>query len=259
MNQASPTIELKDLLKASIRAIKEARPYLSSNALAASLSIPGSTLGRIENKGTNKPEFKHAVAILKAAHGEKKALVFAEAHYPELMANLEKIYKGNKHVPFVHVKAEKYFQDPTSFELMIMATSEAGIDRKVVKNEYGNKGLAILDELLANEVLIDTDGVIGIKGSINARQETVHKLVQNLVAHNYDLAAFGQKDNWLSLQYDSVDLEKALPKVREIMEKASSEVRAILNDPAYKGKDVLWASMMADSLKKQAPKKEVLQ
>ncbi|MBX9697409.1 MAG: hypothetical protein K2X53_04920, partial [Alphaproteobacteria bacterium] len=170
-----------------------------------------------------------------------------------------KIYKGNKHIPFVDVDAEKYFRDPTSYELMVMATSEAGINREAVKAEYGNKGLSILDELIEKEVLIDNDGVIGIKGNINARQGTVHQLVQNLITQNYDLPAFGKKNNWLSLQYDSVDLEKALPRVREIMEKASSEVRALLNDPAYKGKDVMWAVMAADSLKKQGPQKEVLQ
>lgn len=259
MLEVSPATDLKALLKDSIRIIKQSKPRLSTTALAVTLDIPASTLSRIENSGTKRPEFKHAMALLTAAHGEEKALTFAQAYYPELMENFERIYKGNKDVPFVDVDTEKYFQDPTTFELMIMATSETGIDRRVVKSEYGNKGLAILDELLANEVLIETDGVIGIKGSINARQETVHKLVQNLMAHNYDLAAFGKKDNWLSLQYDSVDIEKALPKVREIMEKASSEVRAILNDPAYKGKDVLWASMTADSLKKQGSGKEVLQ
>lgn len=259
MLENSTATDLKDLLKESIRLIKQAKPRLSSNALASSLDIPGSTLSRIENSGTRRPDFKHAIAIVKAAHGEEKARACLERYYPELIENFERIYKGNKDVPFVDVDSEKYFQDPTTYELMIMATCEAGIDRKVVKSEYGNKGLAILDELLANEVLIETDGVIGIKGSINARQATVHKLVQNLMAHNYDLAAFGKKENWLSLQYDSVDIEKALPKVREIMEKASSEIRAILNDPAYKGKDILWASMTADSLKKQGPGKEVLQ
>lgn len=246
------TIDLKDLLKESIRLIKLARPRLSTNALAASLSIPSSTLSRIENSGTTKPEFKHAIAILKAAHGEKLAHTFAKRYYPQLVVGLEQIYKANKDVPFIAVDSEKYFQDPTTYELMLMATSGTGIDRKYVESEYGNKGLTILDELLANEVLVETGGVIGIKGNINTRQETVHKLTQNLITRNYDLAAFGKKDNWLSLQYEAVNLEKAMPMLREIMERASSEINDVLNDPIYKGKDILWASMTTDSLKQQS-------
>ena len=253
------TIDLKDLLKESIRLIKLARPRLSTNALAASLSIPSSTLSRIENSGTTKPEFKHAIAILKAAHGERLAHTFAKRYYPQLVVGLEQIYKGNKDTPSVDNKSEKYLEDPTTYELMLMATSGTEIDRKVVVSEYGNKGLAILDELLANEVLIETDGVIAIKNNINTRQETVHKLTQNLIARNYDLTAFGRKDNWLSLQYEAVNLEKAMPALHGIMERANSEIRAILNDPAYKGKDILWASMATNSLKKQGSEKKVFQ
>jgi hypothetical protein len=49
-----------------------------------------------------------------------------------------------------------------------------------------------------------------------------------------------------------------MPVVREVMERASSEIQAILNDPNYKGKDILWASMAADSMKKQGPGKAML-
>lgn len=253
------TIDLKDLLKESIRLIKVAKPRLSTNALAASLSIPSSTLSRIENSGTAKPEFKHAIAILKAAHGEKLAHSFAKRYYPQLVLGLEKIYESKKESPYVAEDYEKYLEDPTTYELMLMATSGAGIDRKVVKSEYGNKGLAILDELLANKVLVETNDVIGIKGNINTRQETVHKLTQNLIARNYDLAAFGRKDNWLSLQYEAVNLEKAMPVLQEIMARANSEIRAILNDPDLRGKDIVWASMTANSLKKQGSEKKVFQ
>jgi hypothetical protein len=251
-------IDLKDLLKESIRLIKQAKPRLSTNALAASLSIPSSTLSRIENSGTAKPEFKHAIAILKAAHGEKLAHTFAKRYYPQLVVGLEQIYNGKKDAPAINNEFEKYFQAPSSYELMLMATCDTGIDRKVIISEYGNKGLAILDELLASGVLIETEGAIRIKGNINVGQVTVHKQIQNLIERNYDLASFGRKENWLSLQYEAVNLEKAMPVVREVMERASSEIQAILYDPNYKGKDIMWASMAADSLKKQGPGKAML-
>ena len=259
MLEVTPTTELRVLLRESIRLIKKARPHASTSSLAVSLDIPGSTLSRIENGGTRRPEFKHAMAVLTTAYGEEKGCAYAAQFYPELMENFEKIYSGNKEVPFVDSDSEKYFQDPTTYELMIMATSDAGIDRERVKDEFGKKGITILEELLEQEVLTETNGTIALKGNINARQPTVHKLVQNLITHNYDLAAFGKKENWLSLQYESVDLDKAMPKVREILQSASAKIREVLNDPSYKGKDVLWASMSSDSLIKQGPKREELQ
>lgn len=253
------TTDLKELLKASIQLLKQQKSNLSSSAIASNLGIASSTFGRIENGEVRRPDFRHTLSILKAAYDEDTAMKGMTKFYPEVTQNFEKVYPGNKDVPFIDTDSEKYFKDPTSYELMVMATSEAGISRDQVKCEFGNKGLGILNELLAQGVLMDNDGIIGIKGNINATQPTVHKLVQNLIAQNYDIGAFGNKANWLSLQYDSVNLEIALPKVREIMQKASGEIRAVLNDPAYKGKDVLWASMASDSLMKQTPQKEVLQ
>jgi hypothetical protein len=134
-----------------------------------------------------------------------------------------------------------------------MATSGMGLTREKVMEEFGKKGLSIVNKLLKNDVLEENDGRIGLVGPINAAQSTVHKLLQNLVRLSYDLDAFGNgKDNWLSVQYDAVNLEVVMPKAREIMVRANQELRELLNDPSSKGKDVLWAGLVMDSLKKIA-------
>ena len=258
MLDMTPNTDIRELLRTSIRHIKQQKPNLSSSALAVQLDIASSTLGRIENAEVKRPDIKHAISIVKAAYGEETAKRFTETYYAEVLRKIDSIYRGNKNVPFLDEDAEKYFRDPAFYELMVMATSEAGVTRETVRIEFGNKGLAALDDLIANEVLIETDGVYGIKGNINATQGTVHKLVSNLIGQNYDIDAFGKKSNWLSLQYESVNMETALPVIKDIMEKASAEIRVVLNDPAYKGKDVLWAAMSTDSLKKQGSQ-EVLQ
>ncbi len=258
MLDITPDTDIRELLRTSIRHIKQLRPNLTSSALAVKLDIANSTLGRIENGEVKRPDITHAISIIKMAHGEETAKTFAETYYSEVLRKIDSIYKGNKNVPFVDEDAEKYFRDPTFYELMVMATSEAGVTRETVRIEFGNKGLSALDDLIANEVVIESNGVYGIKGNINATQSTVHKLVHNLIGQNYDIEAFGKKPNWLSLQYESVNMSKALPIVKEIMEKASAEIRVVLNDPAYKGNEVLWAAMSTDSLKKQGSQ-EVLQ
>jgi len=259
MLDLSTNPDLKEMLKASIQIIKKKKSNLSSNAIANKLDISTSTFGRIINGEVRKPDVKHTFTIISEAYNEVVAKKVTEHFYPEVMANFDTIYKGNKDVPFIDGDAEQYFRDPATYELMLMATSEAGITRDKVKEEFGNKGIKVLEELLENEVLIDNEGVIGIKGNINARQATVQKLVENLIGGNYDIAAFGQKNNWLSLQYDSVNLETVLPQIKEIMQNANAEIRAVLNNPNSKGKDVLWAAMVCDSLTKQQAPKEVLQ
>lgn len=259
MLDLSTNPDLKEMLKASIQIIKKKKSNLSSNAIANKLDISTSTFGRIINGEVRKPDIKHTFTIISEAYNEVTAKQVTEHFYPEVMANFDTIYKGNKDVPFIDGDAEQFFRDPATYELMLMATSEAGITQDKVKEEFGNKGLKVLEELLTNGVLIDNDGVIGIKGNVNARQSTVQKLVENLIGGNYDIAAFGQKNNWLSLQYDSVNLETVLPQIKEIMQNANAEIRAVLNNPNSKGKDVLWAALVCDSLTKQPAPKEVLQ
>jgi hypothetical protein len=128
--------------------------------------------------------------------------------------DFSKVYSGNQDVPFVSPEAESYFRNATTYEIMLMATTEAGITKEVAKEEFGRKGLAVLERLLSENVLHDKNGKISINGPINANQETVHKLLCNLIQMNYDVDAFGSKDNWLTLQYISANANYVRPYVR---------------------------------------------
>lgn len=255
MIDSSPQPDLREMLRQSIRLIKQKKPNLSSSSLALNLQISNSTFGRIENGEVRRPDFVHALAIIKAAHGDESAQEFANTYYPEVVANLKNLYKNTLDVPFVDCKDEQYFAGTATYELMMLATSRSGISRELVKAEYGNKGLSILDDLLAREVLTEVDGLIALNGRINATQPTVHRLAQNLLASNYNVHAFEECNNWLSLQYESVDKQKVLPLMREIMERASKEVRSLFNDPALQGDDVIWTTLTFDTLNS----KEVIQ
>jgi len=193
MLELTPETDLRMLLRESIRGLKKAKPNLSSSALANTLSIANSTFGRIENGEVKRPDFLHTTSIVTAMHGEAIAQKVLAHFYPEVAKNFDRVYKGNKDVPFIAPDAEKYFCDPSTHELLVAATSNAGITREFVKVEYGKKGLAALEELLTNGVLEEVDSKVCLAGKINARQRTVHQLAQNLLAHNYGIDAFGQK------------------------------------------------------------------
>ena len=74
--------------------------------------------------------------------------------------------------------------------------------------------------------------------------------MQNLMGRSYDLCSFGDNNNWLSIQYESVNLTAASSRIRDIYIKAYQEVRAVLDDPGFKGDDVIWAGLAMDSLTK---------
>lgn len=62
--------------------------------------------------------------------------------------------------------------------------------------------------------------------------------------------------NWLSLQYESVNKEKALPVASEIIHDANNKLRTLFTDPKFKGKDVVWAELVLDTLPTTVVKNE---
>lgn len=241
--------ELGNFLKSCITKIKERSPHLSSNAISTKLRITNSTFNRIENLEVKRPTFDHAIKIVRAACEESEVKTFIEKYYPSMLKNFSNIYKENSDVPFVKIEAESYFEDQATFELMMMATSNNGITREVTIREFGNRGLKTLDKLLENGTLTENNGVISYSGRINASQETVQKLLLNLISLSYNLEGIDESlKNWLSLQYESVNKEKALPVASEIIHEANNKLRALFTDPKYKGEDVVWAGLVLDTL-----------
>jgi hypothetical protein len=137
---------------------------------------------------------------------------------------------------------------------MLMATTEAGITKEMAKEEFGRKGLGVLERLLSENVLHEKNGKISINGPINANQETVHKLLSNLIQMNYDVDAFGSKDNWLTLQYISANADYVRPKLLEVLKKTNGEIREIFNSPMAQGNDIVWTGMVMDTLSKKNDK-----
>lgn len=258
MIDLTPETDLRTLLRDSIRLIKRNKPNLSSSALAVQLEIAGSTFGRIENGEAKRPDLQHTIAIVSSAHGADSVQAVINAFYPEVARNFEKAYKGNGDVPFVAPDAERFFCDATTHELMVAATCNAGLSRESIQSDYGKKGLTVLESMLASGILEENEGKICFKGKINARQSTVHQLAANLIQHNYDLDAFGSKENWLTLQYESVN-DEALGLIREILTDTAAKLRKVYNDPSYQGNKVVWTTLASDTLVKQGIRKEVLQ
>jgi hypothetical protein len=240
--------DIKDFLSDCIKSIKKTYPNLSSVQLAKKLDLPSSSFSRFENREIKKPSFSLALKIVREACGETRVQDFIKLHYPDMYNNLAKTYPGNVDIEFIPQAAEIFFEDSTSFELMMMATTNAGLTKEVVIAEFGKRGLLTLEKLVEKNVLKDLNGKFTLGTKVNAGQKTVKMLLQNLINSSYDLDAFGTQENWLSVQYESVNLTKVKPKVRDACVRANKELREIFNDPENAGTDVMWAGLVMDSL-----------
>lgn len=240
-------------LKKCIRQIKEAHPNLSTLQLSKKLGIPSATLARIENLDVVKPSFKYAIAILRAICPQDEGIdEFIAKHYPELSQTFNRVYSGNKNLRFVEPEADQFFEDHRTFEFMMMATSASGLTEAAVLKKYGMNGLQIVQGLVERGLLKrNGDALYYTTENVNFGQDTIHKLAQNLITFSYDLEAFGNKLNWLSVQFESVNKDVVGPRMIEIMREANQKIRELLNSPEAKGKDVVWASLGTDYLDRE--------
>lgn len=252
MLEASHFEDLSDFLESCVSKIKKSYPRFSSLQLAKRLGIPNSTFDRISKKEVTTPSFNYALKIVQEVCEDESVQSFIKKFYPKMYEDFSTVYPGNKDVPFVAPEAEPYFQDPSTFELMLMATTNAGLTRAKTLEEFGKRGISTLDKLIQNGILKEENDKISIEGPVNAKQDTVHRVLQNLVKLNYDLESFGDHKNWLSVQYESVKSEVVVPKLREICIEANQKIRELMNAPESKGSDVVWAGIVMDSLAKHS-------
>ncbi len=244
--------DLGDFLNSCVGALKKRFPHYSATQLAKTVDVTQSSFNRVKNQNVDRPTFNTAFKIVRAACGEEKVQSFIKRFYPEMSETIERAYPGNADVPFVAPAAETFFQDSTTHEIMMMATTHAGLSREKTLEEFGKKGLAVLNKLLQEGILKEVDNKISIEGTVNATQETVHMFLQNLIKMNYDVDAFGDNKNWLSVQYESVKRDVVVPQLREIYIRLNQEIRSVMTAPESKGPDVVWAGLVMDSMSKHA-------
>ena len=240
--------DLSLFLSDCVEKLKKDYPRYSNLQLSKMVDMTNSSFDRIYKKEAKKPKFNNAIKIVRSVCGDEDIKSFIKRFYPDMLEQFERVYSGNSNVPFVKPEAEAFFQDPSTYEIMMMVTSSTDITKEDIQAEFGRKGLAIVDKLLALHILRDDDKSISIKGSVNATQPTVQTLLKNLVEKSYDVDAFGEKLNYLTLQYEGVNKEYVAPRLLEILRRANTDIRQLFNLPQAKGRDVMWAGLVMDTL-----------
>lgn len=246
-----------EFLRNCIRQLKKNAGNVTAANIARKLKIPTSTLNRIENMEVETPDFNNAMKIVRAVCKDEAVNKFVEKFYSKMAQTFARVYSGNSEVPFVEPDIEAYFEDSNTYEYLMLATSNVKMTEESILENYGKRGLAKVNELIEREILKKQgDTILLSRGPVNAGQETVHKLLQNLITFNYDVGAFGRKDNWLTIQYEAANKSYVMPRVVDIMRSANQQVRELLESPSSKGNDVVWVGMSADTIDKLDPSLE---
>lgn len=251
LTKALPENSLALALKKRIDSYMELNPRKSSTQIAKEFQISVPVFHRMQNLLTKKPAFDQTIKILRGTGHQEDIRYFLETYYPEFAESYDRVYQGNKAARFVPIEQESYFEDTQYYELMLLAYSKAGITRSYIKENFGKRGIDNLEELINKGLLEEKEGKIaGAEDNINASQETVKILLTNLVTNNYKLKNFGSKldANWLTIQFESVDKEKVMPKLTDILREANAKIRKVMNDTDNAGQDVVWTGLIMDSL-----------
>ena len=223
--------------------------------VAEKVGISTSSFQRMAKKETGSPNFHNALKVVQSVCVDGDVKAFIERFYPEMLGDYQKTYVGNDEIPFAPLEMEDFFRDTVTYELMLFISSTGDRTRQAVEKQFGNKGLDILDEL-AERGMVEDSGELSIDGAIKLSQDVNQALLQNLIRNNYDLKSFGEKDNWLSVQWNSVNLDKAMPRLREVCIKMTQEAREILNAPELQGDDVVWLGAVMDTLLRKSNKQQ---
>ena len=238
-----------DFLAQCAKMLAEKHPRSSSYcALSKRVGIPRSTFERIAKKEVQSPSFHNALKVVQSVCEDGKVKDFMEKFYPEMREEFERVYPSNSDLPFVPPEVEEFFTNALTYEMMLFISSFDNLTLEDLEKRFGDKGKPVLEKLMGSKAVKVEDGKVIFNGPVNMEQSAVHRLFLQLANNNYDVQSFGKTDNWLSLQYHSVDMEKVMPQLREICRKASEEAWEVLKDSGSRGDDLIWFGMVMDGL-----------
>lgn len=244
--------DLAMMLRRKIRAYKKARPNLSSHQIAKKFGMSSATFSRIENLDIKNPTFDQVIKVLTGTGDHKDVLAYLKMHYPQIARIYSEGFSEKDESMFLRGKSAEYMTNPRTSKLMIMALSECGLKKSVVKDEFGNEGLRTLDFLIEKGILYSMDGeLFRPKESGSAvDMKTTKALVNRALNDFYDVKGYEERTsmNFLSFQSESINLEKVYPMIISLLSELQQNVRTIFNDPSNKGEETVFVSMISDSL-----------
>jgi len=238
------------VLKAFIGDFKAKHPNLSSNQIAQRLSIPQSSLNRIENETTN-PSLENVLGVLAGTGNYHRIPEVLGEIFPNQKERFEKIFSANVDTPLLDDVSSRYATDPETFLLIQMGFTRTGISEFEVRERFGSWGLDKLKVLIESGVLIRRDDGLycANEEKVNVTFSDLKKIVCLAIEKCFDPDLIAQGESHLSYQTESVN-EAGLHLIFEELKKAQVSIRRIMYNPIYYGDHKVFAAMVADKIVK---------
>jgi len=250
--QLQETVSNTVLARECVRELKVKYPNFSSAQIAKQIGMSQPTFSRIENGQTN-PSLNSISKLLSAIGKSHKISEAIEIANPSLASTLKENLSHNIDTPVMGGELAKYFSNTEYRNILLLALSRSGTTRDEVQGEYGNAGIKKLEEMLNSAILSESRGIVKAnEEKVTFDQDILRDSLLSCIAEKYDVEKFGQDENWLSFQTESVNKNKAMALIRSKLQKTYKEIKEeILYSPDYFGNDKVFIGMVADSLLKE--------
>ena len=246
---------LARVLRDKIFSYKAARPNLSSSQIASKFGMSNSTFSRLENLDIKNPTFDQIIKVFNGTGSNGDLIQYLKKRYPEIAVTYAKIYQNTTDSSYIRHEVLEYLVNPETNKLMVLAFSECGLSRELVKEEFGNDGLRKLEMLIEKSILIKKDDRYyphDKNMAIVPTQKDTKKLVELSLKDFYDLSGFeeGSASNFLSFQSESIDSERVYPHIISLLKEMNQRIRSIFNDPENRGDETVFVSLISDTVLK---------
>ncbi len=247
-------------LKQVVQTYASAYPNLSLPQISKKINVAYPTLNRIMN-GSGNPSLSVVTNILVNTGNGKRLEDFMTRMDPDMAKAFKNYFSHNHDTPVLDPKTSTLFANKDYLFILLLAFSKSGTSREEIRDEYGKAGINRLEELIDQKILSETSGVIrGDVSRVTFNQKVMKEAVLHCIEESYDPSQFGKGTNWLSLQTESVNKQKAIPEIRRILQSAYSEIKEILYSDEFQGEDKIFISMIADKITSNSHEgQEVLQ
>lgn len=244
------TTTLCEALGHRIRSYKEDHPNLSGTQIAKKFNMSTSSLNRIENGDVRVPNIDQVLKVLRGTGATGDLLKYLDANYPIIADTYRDLYSHNLKSQFVDLNFESFFEDRDTFLLSLLLVTKDHLTRKEIDFLFGIEGQNVINKLLKSKYVKEEGKKIYFINNepLQMEQEALKKLMSLTIEKCYRADEINKGLNYLSFKSSSVDLEKTMPKVINILKEAHSKMRDVMNDSENTGEDCIFFGLVADSL-----------
>ncbi|MGI4991257.1 hypothetical protein ACRXCV_01410 [Halobacteriovorax sp. GFR7] len=243
---------VNEVLRDKIRKYKKEHSRLSSNQIARRLGLPPSTFHRLEMGDVKNPGLDICVTVLNGLCSKKETAEFVREYFPEVHESLYGHFQESQTLEAFDESEERYFHDNSTYRMMILATTKAGLSENYVLQEYGRKGHAKFMKLAAKGILTNKNGnFYASKDSGLLSDYTLNKLLTFVHTDMCnEINELGSPVSTLrNTWYASVDLKKVSSEFTQLTDEYIYQIRRIMNKEEYKGNDVVFINNLIRHVK----------